>query len=235
MSGDVTPLGAHGAWWSPRSSKSRGGRATPVPGGFDSHTLPPILLSWYTETMLPCVIRHHGGIRLAVSILLGASVGVPAGAQVRTPLSQARINELAASLLRAHWALIEVPGLRHDGERIEAYMDRIASRQHGESHSTYLARVDSYVAAIERAAGVHDRGADDPTLSDATDVNVACWNRASRASRSLPAHAAKVREAWNIVRRKRPDLAALKHLGTELVRAFLSIKVEYDALRQARP
>ena len=33
-------LGAHGAWWSSRSSKPCGGRVTPVPGEFDSHTLP---------------------------------------------------------------------------------------------------------------------------------------------------------------------------------------------------
>ena len=50
-------MGVIGAWWSPRSSKPCGGRANPVLGEFDSHTLPPI--SWIGDSsMEACKIIH---------------------------------------------------------------------------------------------------------------------------------------------------------------------------------
>jgi hypothetical protein len=179
-------------------------------------------------------LRRRGFAALLLSILLVAAAR-PSWAEPHRPISQARINELAGVLLRAHRALIEEPGLRREGERLEPYMDRIAATLPGETSARYVARVDAYVAAIERAVDARNLCVSAPAPRDGSPANVALWNTAVRAEAKLPAQAARVRGAWAAIRRGSPTVAETHGLGSEMAKTILVIKAALEALRSARP
>ena len=166
-------------------------------------------------------------------VLLSISVQL-ASAQARQ-ISQQRTNELAAVLLRARRALIEEPGLRRDGERLETYMERIAARLPGEPDSRRLARGERYVTALERAASPGNICIAAPVLQDNSPANTRLWQKAAHASALLPQSAARVRAAWTACRQQRAGSAETQRLGRELTQAVYVIKSAYDALREARP
>jgi hypothetical protein len=151
------------------------------------------------------------------------------------PIGQQRINEMASTLLRAHRALIEEPGLRREGERLETYMDRIAAPLPGESAARYRAREDGYVIALERVAGVENLLTAIPSLRDNSPPNARLWQQAVKASALLPTRSAHVRGAWTDCRRAGAGNAGSHRLGFEMAQTIFLIKAAYDALREARP
>jgi hypothetical protein len=158
-----------------------------------------------------------------------------AAAEPPRPIAQQRINEMAAALLRAHRALIEEPGLRHEGERLEAYLERAAAPLPGESGVRYRVREGAYVAALERVAAAENLCTAIPSLHDNSLPNVTLWQHAVKASSLLPTRAAHVRVAWTDCRRAGAEHADTHRLGIEMAQTILWIKTAYDALREARP
>jgi hypothetical protein len=179
---------------------------------------------------------RFGSVPRMVVIVAAATLAVslPSGAQPHR-MTQRRINELAATLLRAHRALIEEPGIRRADERLEAYMSRIAAPLPGETDAHYREREEGYVSAVERAAAYRGLLATRPTLRDRSVANLADWSRAEKVAAALPAAAARVRAAWISDRRGRPGAGETARLAGGLTEAVLLLKTAFEALRDAQP
>jgi len=192
--------------------------------------------SWYNK---PMRIRVSRCPHVFAAVLSGAFVLclplLRAAADPPRPIAQHRINEMAASLLRAHLALIEDPGLRFSGEHLDAYMERIAAPLPGEPEARYRVREESYVAAINQAADAENLCASFPALHDASAANVKLWQQAVKSSVHLGVRAAHVRAAWIACRQPGMGHEASKRLGIEMAQTVLVIKSAYEALRDAHP
>lgn len=158
--------------------------------------------------------------------------GGPALAAQR--VSQNRINEWAASLLRAHRALIDEPGLRRNGERLDLYLQRIAAPLDGETDEKWRARMRTFAAALTQAAGTGRLCLAAPALRDASPENAAAWRRAVRASAALPGSCARALAAIQSAG-DTPSVARRRLVGLELTRTMYVVKDAFEALREARP
>lgn len=164
------------------------------------------------------------------------------GAQASGRLDQRRLNELAASLQKAHRALIEETRLRREGEHLEVYMARIAAPLPNENQDRYRARVERYLAAIRQAEQATHTYRAVPVLSDRSPGNVTLWKNACRLIADLPVRVTKTQAEWRTVqaeeRRAHPPAEkdrAIQAFGLELTETLRLVKDASDALRDARP
>ena len=228
-------MGVTLGWCLARSSKPFERQET-VSDEFDSHTLPPPFVTGIMTRMALQIRRKFVVFAgpLAVVLMITANAR-PATAAQPASIGQHRINELAGSLLRAYRALVEEPGLRRDGERLEPYMERIAAPLPGEPAGRYEARESAYIAALERAEAREQICTTVPILRDTSAANAAAWKKAANASAVIPARVTAVRELWSAQKGHQPSAAAARKLGLRMAQAILVIKLAYDALREARP
>lgn len=149
------------------------------------------------------------------------------------PLTQRRINAMAAALEQARHALIEEAGLRLPGEGLPTYLARIAAPLPGERAAAYKTRLDSYLAALDRAVEATAAARRMPRLRDESLENRRLWERAARIASYMPARNARLRLAWKRVANGAEPPS--RRLPQEL-RASLNLVLSLlDALRDARP
>ena len=229
-------MGVNLGWCRARSSKPFV-RLETVLDEFDSHTLPPPLCTWYNGVMRKRIslAAHVFTAFLAGSLLLTAS-NERAEAQPR-PISQTRINEYAAALLKVHRALIEDGDLRRRGEKLDDFMRRIVIALPAESKDHYVGRIDSYFAALRNLSDRRKLCTATPALHDNSPGNVEQWKRAVRASAELPDRWEHVRTASLHPESGGPfDLVKGRSgMAAELTKTLLTIKTSFEALREARP
>jgi hypothetical protein len=169
-------------------------------------------------------------------------VSFQTGAQSSGRLDQRRINEVAASLQRAHQVLIEETGLRREGEHLEIYMARIAAPLPGEAEGRYRDRIETYLTAIRSAEQATQAFRVVPALRDNSPANRTLWLNASRFLSDLPVRVSKTQAAWQNARlesarpkspsEKKP---AFQKLGQELSETLRVVKNASDALRDVHP
>ena len=178
------------------------------------------------RTILPSILRSI--------FLLALSFGAVSTGLAAPIISQTGINERAATLLRMHRALIEDPGLRQDGERLDLYLRRIAARLPGEPPAAWRARQRAYAAAVVRLNGDIAPLSVVPPLQDRSAANLAVWGRSAHAIAILPERCAKLLAAMTRSERAYgPDQT--QAVGREMTRTVLVVKDAFEALREARP
>ena len=187
---------------------------------------------WYNELMslYACAAR-----RLCCAILCSVCLAMPgARASAADTVSQTRINEWAAKLLKAHLAIIETPGLRRNGERLDLYLQRIAAPLPDESAAQWRLRQQEYAAALIRVADPRGLCTAAPRLRDTGARNVANWRKATNASALLPERCAKAVAA---IKNAETEYSAgtAREAGVEMTRALFILKDAFEALREARP
>ncbi len=151
---------------------------------------------------------------------------------VEAPLShvtQRRINSCAAALLAARQRIVDATGLRRPSEPLPAYLARALYPLPGESRGAFVARLDGYAAAIERAADATAALRSEPELVDRSAGNARVWTRATKLMRALASQAARLRIATDPARRSEPDERRAIAQGVALVALAL------DDLRDALP
>jgi hypothetical protein len=166
---------------------------------------------------------------------LGVTVICGLAAAESPRISQTRINEYAAALLRAHRVLIEDPGLRRPGEQLSPYMHRIAAPLPNESQADYLLRTEGYVASVERLLDRRALCITAPPLNDNTAQNTAIWRKATAAAAALPGRVERLRAAWTLLKRAADRQKASDRLAVEFDYTLIAIKTAFEALRDARP
>lgn len=178
-------------------------------------------------------MRRH----VALLALLCGGISLPgassAAHSATAPLTQRRINAMAAALEQTRRALIEGTGLRLPGEGLPSYLTRIAAPLPGERTATYKTRLESYLTAFDQAAQATAAARRRPRLRDASLENQQIWERAVRVSCYMPARNRRLRLAWKRVatgaeppsRRLPQELRASLNLALALL----------DDLRDARP
>ena len=179
-------------------------------------------------------VRWIAAIVFHVALIGGAAR--PATAQAK-PISQTRINEYAAALLKVHRALIEDGDLRRPGEKLDDFMRRIVTGQPAESKDHYIQRLGSYFEALRSLRDRSKLCMAIPALHDTSPANVDRWKRAVGASTELPDRWERVRVAWT-----HADSGGTHELvrgpngmAAELTKAVFTIKTAFEALREARP
>ena len=106
---------------------------------------------------------------VAASCMLLPAISGRTSAADGAPITQQRINEIAAAVLETHLALEEArPG-------------PLA----GESSAAYLRRLTGYAAQMERASSVLGAVEARPALANNARPNVDRWNRIGDAARRL--------------------------------------------------
>lgn len=165
--------------------------------------------------------------------------------QTRSGLTQRQINALAAALQRAHRALVEETGLRHQEEPFEAYFTRIAAPLSGETPAPYKKRIEGYLSALERASQASAAFRSVPHLQDTSPENQRCWRDVAHPLRFLPGRLVKTQAAWRreqaakktppTPRHPGPDPPGSSDLGSELAQTLRLINSASEALRNARP
>jgi hypothetical protein len=164
----------------------------------------------------------------------GSVVSARSHAQTQR-ISQTRINEYAATLLRAHRVLIEDPGLRRPGEQLSPYMHRIAAPLPGESEALYRARIAGYVTNVEKQLDRRLLCITVPALTDTDPQNTAVWRKATAASAELPGHMEQLRTAWASVKSGPIRRTVTDRLAVELDHMLIAIKTAFESFRDARP
>jgi hypothetical protein len=136
--------------------------------------------------------------RFFTALLCGLCLarGTSAPASPAAPITQHRINELAAALETARLNLIENTGLRRPGESLAAYLDRVVMPLPGESRPAYQARCAGYLTALAHAAAATASARRMPRLRDSSPANHQRWERATDALSYLPTHLDRLRAAW---------------------------------------
>ncbi|HZO88638.1 MAG TPA: hypothetical protein VFB38_09900 [Chthonomonadaceae bacterium] len=149
------------------------------------------------------------------------------------PITQRRINEMAAALEEARRTLIAETGLRLPGEALSHYLARIAAPLPGETPARHRARITGYLAALQRATALTASGRQAPHLLDDRPANRLAWEQAASALRHLPGHVARLEAAWQRCRESRnpPSREFVAELG-ESVHLLLTA---YEKLRDAQP
>jgi len=153
-------------------------------------------------------------------------------------ISQTRINEYAAALLKVHHALIEDTGLRRPGEQLGGYVQRIVQPLPGESVDRCQKRLDTYMSTLAGVTESRNLDTVIPALRDNSRANVEKWKIATRTSAELPAQLSR-----DIAARKQERFPASTRFpqgyqssfGHELTKTVLLIKAAFEALRDARP
>jgi hypothetical protein len=148
-------------------------------------------------------------------------------------MTQHRINEWAAALENARIALIEGTGLRHAGESLPSYLDRIAVPLPGESPAVYRARIARYLAALTQVTTATASARRLPRLSDADPANRQRWIRATQALSYLPTHLERLCVAWQA--RTQADSPAAHLFPAELHECLNLIIAALAELRDAYP
>lgn len=162
---------------------------------------------------------------------------LPAAAQSGpVSLTQRRINEIAAALERAHYALIEGTGERHSGELLPEYFARLMAKLPQETPAQHKARIERYLDALTRVTAASAPLRRLPALSDNSAGNRQVWQRAVQALAELPALTAKLRAEWP---HELPKLStpAVKpdSFDSELARAVWLVTTALSNLRDAQP
>jgi len=191
--------------------------------------------SWYNGFMVASISRS-GPICPAIWLVIcaGLLASAPIKAQAQR-VSQTRINEYAATLMRAHRVLIEDPGLRKPGEQLSPYMHRIAAALPRESDSAYLSRVESYITNLERCLDRRSLCTTVPALTAADSQNAAEWRKAVAESAELPARLEHLRAACAAVRAGANRRPASDRMAVELDRMLIAIKTAFEYFRNVRP
>lgn len=179
----------------------------------------------------------RGGTFLTCLFLLS----LPLCSEGRSPgapekVSQAQINELAASLERVHRTLIEEPGIRRPGESFPLYIRRLAAPLPGEPSGRYVARIEGYLRSFDRATQETALGRRMPSLQENSAANRALWQRAVSSLSYLPGRMVKIHAVWRKLR-KAGDTKNLPtaDLGTEIAQTLDLAITALDALRDATP
>lgn len=154
-----------------------------------------------------------------------------AGAQER--LTQRSINEYAAALERARFALVEETRLRLSGEPLSAYLRRIAQPLPGEPTIAYRARITSYIRSLSLCAEATTPLHHMPLLWDNGERNRQSWQRAVRSMSLLPVRTRKLRAAWHSFAVK--NAQAQRSLDAELAQTLDIVLAAFAALRDATP
>jgi hypothetical protein len=153
-------------------------------------------------------------------------------------ITQKQINTLAASLDRARRAIVEETGLRQNGEKIPAYLERIASPLPGENTTRYRQRLNSYLSALDQAASETRLARLSPILTDTSPENRERWNRLTRSLSYLPTKTAKMRRVWLSTQgtiEKSTTTGQPKTPARDLLETLILIVRTFDDLRDARP
>lgn len=130
---------------------------------------------------------------------------------------------------------MEDTGLRLPAEPLPAYLKRIARPLAGEAPETYRARIEGYLAALQRVSTVTASLRRAPPLRHASVANRISWERAIRALNYLPGRLVKVRAAWQQALRNPQSAAETDELGRELHQTLQQLMAAFAALRDARP
>jgi len=130
-------------------------------------------------------------------------------------ISQRGINELAAKCIDAQSALSGIRPLHRPGE----------------THATFVSRVQGYMAAIdtiEKSLAPIRRA---PSLHSRSPENRQLWQRLTTSVTRLPLAASTVRAAWKAT----PKMGDKAQLGPSLFGALSVIESILNGLRDARP
>lgn len=180
-----------------------------------------------------CPMRRH----VALLALLCGGVSLPGASSAAhsstVPLTQRRINAMAAALEQTRRALIEGTGLRLPGEGLPAYLARIAAPLPGERAAAYKTRLESYLAAFDQAAQATAAARRMPRLRDERPENLRIWERAVRISCYMPARNSRLRLAWKRVATGAEPPS--RRLPQELRASLNLVLALLDDLRDARP
>jgi hypothetical protein len=158
---------------------------------------------------------------------------MPIGAQqsVGPPLTQRRINEWAAALLRARSAIVEETGLRRVGEPLNVYLIRIAHPLPGENPASRQRRLTGYVDALAAAVQATAELRRLPELHAADPANLQVWQRAVRDLAQLPDQVHRLREAGLAASTLRPS----RRFDLQLTECVALVLGAFAALRDAQP
>jgi hypothetical protein len=161
------------------------------------------------------------------------------------PMSQRRINELAAALQQARLNLIENTGLRQPQEPLPGYFLRMAYPSTTVNDEVRQKRIAEFIATTKRVARDTASIRNLPMLSHNDTANVQLWLKAVRAVDRLPVCITRLKAAWQAVRQDElrnsqssdPAVAGApyRRLGAELTQTTELILVAYNALRDAKP
>ncbi len=149
-------------------------------------------------------------------------------------ITQRGINNYAAALQRARYAVIENTGLRNPGEALVPYLMRISSPLPGESRSKFLARVSKYISAIINASKETEDLKSAPDLIDTDQVNRKAWNHAVRYSLLFPREVVKLKSDWNHVKKKN-SIESSRRFQNEFINCIQTDLAEFDILRDVLP
>lgn len=186
--------------------------------------------------------RHVNTCSWTLALLLSTLSGLaPIAARSQTvSITQHRINEVAASLERAHHILIEDVGKRLSGEPLPSYLTRLTAPLPAETPAQRKARVDSYITALAQAATQSASLRRMPALNDTSAGNRVLWQRAVQALNELPGCVSKLRVAWRHDQEKPPVKPGAQEKPSEafiplLSRAVWLVTTALGNLRDAQP
>ena len=106
---------------------------------------------------------------------------------------QRRINELAAALSGAQASIFAASPHRNEGEKLEQYATRISSMKLSESLPQRIGRLQSYLAALERATNEVKKWRRPAKRTDSSDGNRKLWTCVWKSVDALPARVAKTK------------------------------------------
>lgn len=139
---------------------------------------------------------------LASFVICGVSAVPALARQTQRPaFTQRDINEMGASVETARLALFDDVGLRRPGEAVTPYLRRIALPLPAETKAKYVARINGYLALLERSAQATKLVRVLPALHDKSMANTAEWKRTVGALQYLPARLQKTEQAWDSTQR----------------------------------
>lgn len=148
-------------------------------------------------------------------------------------ITQSRINEMAAEIYRVQQQILVKPGLRREGEPLEAYIERLAKRREGEALKPYHQRLEAYLVAFEQMQTALNAVAK-PSLQDKSSKNQAHWDRINKLLGYLPFRTKKVRAALHH-HTNNSDGSKHRLFHSEVSDTLRMIRSLYDNLRMARP
>jgi hypothetical protein len=175
---------------------------------------------------------------LPAVFLASLLAGLPALASAQRAgaalVTQRRINEWAAALERARFAIVEDTRLRQPHETLDSYLKRIAQPLPGEPPAAYDRRITGYLDALSAAVDATEPARRMPALKDESLSNRQVWQRAVRDIGLLPKRVRLLRSAWQATWHLLSG-RSVHSFGAELAQTLDLVLAAFASLRDARP